>query len=203
MKGASTWALLMLVGVLPLRAADELKPKEQSPYFPLEKGKSWTYKSGEKTITLKVADFEKSGDDICARLEWRRDKDLISTELVGLRKDGIYRFQQGGADIRTPLRFLKFSGDDPARPDKGADWELKDVKIGSDEIKGSFRMGDEKIKLGAKEYNAITVESFGMTVGDKNPLVVKYWFVKDKGLVKSTVQIGGKTTELILQEDAK
>jgi hypothetical protein len=103
-------------------------PKHPTEYFPLKKGATWTYRTGDKKITVRVAGFEKVGEDGCARLEYLdSDKKVTATEVFTVRPDGVYRVKFNRTLVDPPLCLLKL----PLR--SGQKWKF-DSKVAGQEI---------------------------------------------------------------------
>jgi hypothetical protein len=190
MKVATHCLLLIVLLSAPARGQD--KVPFETPFFPLKKDAVWSYKtSNGKSFTVKVAGFEKSGDNVCARLETRRDKDLVSTELVTVKKDGVYRCEFAGGKVDPPLCFLRFDTSDLTKPPKNNEnWKF-DSKVDGKDTKGSFVVGEAKgLKVGKETYDAITVTTKDMKV-EMQGVVITYYFAPKVGLVKQTIDIGG------------
>jgi hypothetical protein len=220
MKVATPGLLLLALLAPAAWAQDKDKEKdkekltitESSPYFPLTEGTTWTYKvtGGKegKPVVIKVAGFEKvkvkDGDkvneEVCARLETRRDDVLVATELFTVRKDGVFRVAFGGTQFSSPVCLIKI----PVT--KGEEWEFN-TKIGegkdAPEVKGRFAAGEQKgLKIGEKTYDTITVTSKTLKV-DNQDLTTTYYFAEKVGMVKQEVEIGGKKVTLEYDEPKK
>jgi hypothetical protein len=191
------FSLLLLI-VPAVLAQDKLTLKEETPYFPLKEGSIWTYSAAGRTFTTKVTGYEKSGDDVCARLETRREKDLISSELVTVRKDGVFRVEFSGTKFVPAVCFLKL----PVKKDDS--WKIES-KVGGgtqetkSEFKGSFKFGESKsIKVKGTTYDTISV--IGEMKFDGQNTTVTYYFAENVGMVKQTIVIGTTTVELELEK---
>src|SRR4051794_25458619 len=111
----SARALLLCPGLAALLLAapargqdkDKDKAKDKDPtkeattdYYPLPEGTTWTYKPNEKKFTVRVAGFDKVGDQRCARLETRdlpsgneKTGKLLASEHVAVTSEGVFRYQ--------------------------------------------------------------------------------------------------------------
>jgi hypothetical protein len=200
MKVASYCLLLGLLLAAPARG--QKPPANETPFFPLKKDSVWNYKtSNGQKFTVKVAGFETSGKDECARLETRRDKDLVSTELVTVRKDGAYRCEFAGGKVDPPLCFLRFDTADLTKPPKiNENWKFKS-KVDGKDTEGTFVVGQAKdLKIGKKTYDAVTVTTKDMKV-DMQSVVITYYFARNVGMVKQTIDIGGTTITVELEDE--
>lgn len=184
---ASLPALLVLACAAPAQVKDD-------PYYPLKVGTTWHYRIGEKKLQTKVTKYEKVGDVMCARVETIIDGNPMGVEHIALTPEGVARFQINGTKPDKPLVFLKLP------PKKGDTWKV-DTKIATESIKGEYKTDETTVKVpesGDKEYNAI------QTVGDFDvngqPAQFKYWFVKDKGIVKVLMVLGGADVLMELEK---
>jgi hypothetical protein len=221
MKSAMRYLLSSLLAVGLLLAATahgqekekdkKDKEKEKDPtkettteYYPLKEGTTWTYKAGDKEFTVTVAGTEKRGEPpvSCYKLETKNSKkDLIASEYVAVKEDGVYRYGFEKSDAKPPLRFLKL-------PIKSGEkkWSI-DSKVGGKEVKGSFSLNEEKdpVKVPAGEYkNVVSVTSEGLQIDDQK-VPITYYFAPKVGVVKQTVEVGGTkvTLELVKVEEKK
>jgi hypothetical protein len=197
MKSVATGLLLAVLVCAPAGGQDDLTIKEETPYFPLKKNATWTYKvQGNKTFVTKVLGFEKIGSDVCAKLETRREKDneLVATEAFTVRTDGVYRRSFAGKVVEPGLRIL-------ALPVKANDTWKFDSKIGEEKVEGSFKVEEVKsLKVLGKTYDdVVSVTSKGFK-SDNQDVIITYYFAKNYGLVRQVVEIAGSKTELELEK---
>lgn len=189
---------LLFLAAGPARSQDKTGegPKHSTEYFPLKKGASWIYRSGDKKVTVRVAGFEKVGSDDCARLEYLdSDKKVTATEVFTVRADGVYRVKFDGSLVDPPLCLLKL----PAK--KGERWKF-DSRVSGQEVKGGFVEGAEKdVKVPAGKYDTVTVTTTADTQKiDDQTVTLTYYFAAKVGLVKRVVDIGGARTTLALEK---
>ncbi len=182
--------LLVAVGffLAPVRGQDKLV---ESEYYPLKIGSAWHYKSGDKTITVKVVKHEKIGDTLCARLESSVDGKVVASEHIAVSAAGIARHSISDIRPEKPVLFLKLP------PKVGESWKIE-TKFGKETIKGSFTSGTEKIKVPADEFTAIT--SKGEFDINGNQATFGYWFAPKVGIVKMQFGAGGKVVNLELEK---
>jgi hypothetical protein len=166
-------------------------------FYPLKKDTKWTYKVGETTITVRVANVTPEG----ATLETLVNDKPVASEVIQVKSDGVYRTQINKAKIEPPVLILKLEGGKVAA--KGTKWEVSS-KIQDQPVKGTFTITEdkEKVKVPAGEFEAVVVNGPEFEIaGTKTG--VKYWFAKDKGVVKLTYSIAGNDAVLELKEYAE
>lgn len=178
------------------------------PYYPLQVGNQWTYRSGKEQVVIRVEKQEPLAYKLPGG-EGKEKADKVNgfvlkvtsggrslTEKVAVLGDGIYRFAAAGKEITPPLRFFKL----PLKP--GETWAV-DSKTGDKSIKGTFVGGEDtvKLQLGGKNVSlrTMTAATKDFTV-DGEPMELKYWFAEEYGMVKQQVQVGSSTVTLELQE---
>src|SRR5262249_22802560 len=126
--------VLLAVLLLTPAARAQLTMKDSTDYFPLKEGNTWTYKvtgdkEGKGPGVVKVAGREKSAETAAARLETRREKELVATELYTVEKKGVYKVEVGGTKLDKPIRLIKL----PVKEKEN--WKV-DVKVGDKKIEG-------------------------------------------------------------------
>lgn len=188
--------LTLFVLTLPVAAADDDKD-----FYPLKIGTKWTYKlAGQegKFVVTALAE-EKVGDVACVKFDARLKDQSVGTEHVAFMKDGFYRFKYGDQTIEPAICFCK-----PGAK-KGDSWKV-DFKIG--ETKASVRYDADyaDVKVPAGEFkNALVIRAEAaekMVVdGKETEQITKttIWFVKGKGMVKQTIDLGQAKVELELE----
>ncbi|HET6576267.1 MAG TPA: hypothetical protein VFG68_21880 [Fimbriiglobus sp.] len=188
---------LALGSVVLLAASMAMAQTATTEYYPLKKDTKWTYKVGETTITVKVSNNDSSG----ATLETLVNDKPVASEVIRVQSDGVYRTQINKAKIEPPVMILKLDNGKVAA--KGTKWKV-DSKIQDQPVKGEFTITEdkEKVKVPAGEFEAVVVNGPDFEIaGTKTG--VKYWFAKDKGIVKLTYNIAGNEAMLELKEYAE
>ena len=163
-------------------------------FYPLKKDTKWTYKVGETTITVRVASSDANG----ATLETLVNDKAVASEVIQVKSDGVYRTKINKADINPPVLILKLK--DGKAVAKGEKWDVKS-KIQDQEGQGTFTVkdDDEAVKVPGGDFKAVVVDGPDFEIaGTKTG--VKYWFAKDKGVVKLTYSIAGNDAVLELKE---
>jgi hypothetical protein len=176
--------LFLFTSLLATQAADE---PIVTAYYPLKIGTRWQYKVGGNSLTVKVTKHEKVGDLNCAVLETSRDDQVVATEHVGIKADGVFRYSLGAIKPDPPFRILKLP------PKNGDSWDIQS-KVGGETLSGKFTLKETEVTVPAGKYKALLAVSDGFTVpdpkGNKIKLVFKFWFAEKVGMVKQTFQVG-------------
>ena len=185
---------LALGAVVLLAASVAMAQNATTEFYPLKKDTKWVYKVGETTITVRVANVAPEG----ATLETLVNDKAVASEVIQVKSDGVFRTQINKAKIEPPVLILKLEGGKVAA--KGAKWDVNS-KIQDQPVKGSFTIAEdkEKVKVPAGEFESVVVNGPDFEIaGTKTG--VKYWFAKDKGVVKLTYSIAGNDAVLELKE---
>jgi hypothetical protein len=188
-------SLVLLLSSPVVRAADE----KGTPYYPLQVGDAWTYKTSTGKFTLKVAKFEKVGNDMCARVEMTGDNTPPTWEHVAVRSDGVYRYSFGDKRPDKPVCFLKLP------PKKGETWEV-DVKANGESLKGTFKSDEAKgVKVPANTYDDVITSSSEDLDAAGLKISCTFYFAKGVGLIKQVMKVNNQeiVVELEKYEPAK
>jgi hypothetical protein len=180
-----TSALLVLVLACPLPGQEAVK---ESPYYPLKKGTSWTYKVMGNPITMQVTAHEKDG----AKIETLVNGKSVASEHVVVKDDGLYRTTINGQKPDAPVRFLKL----PAK--KGDSWDV-DTKVQGQPIKGTFTTEEEEVTVPAGKYKTIKAEAKEFTIAGMKTAIT-YWFAEKVGIVKLSFTLAGTAAVLELDK---
>ncbi len=188
---------LLLSCAVTLAAAPAARTQEtlrETPYLPLQKGTVWTYKIGEKGFTLTVADHEKIGSVLCARVEMRVDGKVKTVEHLAVAEDGIYRYSIGGTRLDVPVRILKLP------PKKGDSWTI-DAKGPGEALKGTVKAGEEdEVKVPAGTYKKVVTSTSDDLDANGLKCGFTYYFAAGVGIIKQQVQIGAEKTVFELEK---
>jgi hypothetical protein len=189
LAGLSVLAVL-IVG-LSLTAQETAAPATH-PYYPIKTGSEWTYKVQGGPIKMKVTGPEKVGQASGFKIEVTAGSKVSATEVIGVTKDGVVRYNVNGVTADTPILFL------PTDPEATKEWTI-DTKGGGQPLKGTFRATKEKVTVPAGTYDTIHVKGTGMTVGNTSS-DIDYWFAKDVGIVKLRFTLGSQDATLELEK---
>jgi len=195
MRMRHRWTLALLLPLLSAAGAvaQDVKKLETTEYYPLSVGTTWTYSTGEGTMTTKVAKHEEIGGVMCARIEATTADKKTTSEYVHVSEDGVYRHQASEQSITPPLLFLKLPVKD------GASWKV-DVKVAGKKLAGSYTMSVEEVTLkNGKKYSDVVVCQSDDFEIDGQQLPHTYYFAKDIGIVKQVVSFAGE--EVVMELD--
>jgi hypothetical protein len=162
--------------------------------FPTKVGTKWTYKINDQDVTVTVSGTEKVGDQDCFKFDTAVGGQVKQSELYCVKADGVYRGRVGDKKIEPPVRVLAL----PAKKDTA--WDV-DSKVGTEAIKGKFKITDEKAKLkvGGADVEAVLVEGPDFEIA-QTKTVIKQWFAPGKGIVKVEYTIQNNTTTMELKD---
>lgn len=162
--------------------------------FPTKVGTKWVYKINDQDVTVTVSGTEKFGDQDGVKFDTAVGGSTKQTELYLVKADGVYRARVGEKKIEPPVRVLAL----PAKKDTA--WDV-DSKVGTEGIKGKFKVADEKakVKVAAGEFEAVLVDGPEFDIA-QTKTVIKQWFAPGKGVVKVEYTIQNTTTTMELKE---
>ena len=166
-----------------------------SELFPLKKGSKWVYKVDAQEVTVEVVGTEKIGNDEYIKVDTKVGGQVKASELYSIKADGIYRAKVKDDKIDPPVKILQL----PAK--KGDSWKI-DSKVGTQTVKGEFKLTDDKVKVkvAAGDFdNAVLVEGIDLDIAGTKT-TVKQWFVPNKGIVKLSYTIQQTESTLELKE---
>ncbi len=187
--------LCLFVVAAPSFAADNDKD-----YFPLKIGTKWTYKVEGKDarfVVTAVGD-EKVGAVACVKLEARLMDQVVGTEHVAWRKDGLCRYKFSDMGIEPAICFLK------AGAKKGDSWK-HDFKVGQVKANVRYEVDFADAKVPAGEFkNAMIIKAVAAEkaeVEGKGDQIINttIWYVKGKGMVKQSIDFVGTDIKVRLE----
>lgn len=174
-------------------SAQETAAPTTHPYYPIKVGSEWTYKVQGGPIKMKVTGTEKVGQATGYKIEVTAGTKVSATEVIGVTKDGVVRYNVNQVAADTPILFL------PTDPEATKEWPI-DTKGGGQPLKGKFTVTKEaKVAVPAGTYDTIHVKGSGMTVGTTTS-DIDYWFAKDVGIVKLRFTLGSQDATLELEK---
>lgn len=165
--------------------------------FPTKVGSKWTYKINDQDVTVTVAGTEKIGDIEGFKFDTAVGGQVKQSEVYYVTKDGVFRAKVGDKKIEPAVKILAL----PAKKD--ASWDV-DSKVGTEGIKGKFKVTDEKakVKIAGADVEAVLVEGPDFEIA-QTKTVIKQWFAPGKGIVKVEYTIQGNTTTMELKDYAE
>jgi hypothetical protein len=189
----TTLALVSLAALAAAARADD--GPDETPYYPLKVGTTWTYRDadapGAAKVVVKVVKHEKVGDVLCARVETHSGGKASGFEHVAVTKDGVYRHSINGLRPDKPLLLLKLP------PQKGDEWPVAG-KLGGETFAGTMATAEETVTVPAGKYQAFVV-SGKVRVGDAT-LTTEHAFVKDVGVARIRTEVKGQAVRLELEK---
>jgi hypothetical protein len=154
-------------------------------YYPLDEGNEWQYRvtaNGNvgESVTTHIAKVETVDGEKLARLE--ASKGNITEHLTQTNK-GVFRRRLNGSDVEPPLMLM------PYPPKVGAKWQ-GEITVQKMKLKYFGELeAEENIEVPAGKFKTYRVN---LKLEDNNMTVsVAYWFAKDVGMVKQTLEVGG------------
>ena len=187
--------LRLIAGAIAVLAASTaIAQTPGSELFPLKMGSKWVYKVADQEVTVEVVGTEKVGNDDFIKVDTKVGGQVKASELYSVKADGIYQAKVKDDKVEPPVKILQL----PAK--KGDSWKI-DSKVGTQTVKGEFKLTDDKVKVkvAAGEFDAMLVEGIDLDIaGTKTS--VKTWFVPNKGIVKLSYTIQQTESTLELKE---
>ncbi|MDB5312488.1 MAG: hypothetical protein JWO38_6690 [Gemmataceae bacterium] len=186
---------LVIGAAVILVAGTALAQPPGTDLFPLKPKSKWVYKLPDgQEVTVVVVGNEKVGTEDCVKLDVIVGGQTKASELYFVKADGVYRAKVKDDKVDPPIKILAL----PVK--KGEAWKI-DSKVGTQTVKGEYKITDDKakVKVAAGDFEAVLVEAGDIDVaGTKTSL--KQWFVAGKGIVKTTFSIQGTESALELKE---
>jgi hypothetical protein len=195
--------------VLPLclavtagRAEDKVP---ETPWYPLGKGTTWSYRAGDGKFQMRVAGHEKVGDVLCARVEMSKDGKVSAVEHIGVTADGVYRYQleatRGDQKLvetpKPPVLLLRLP------PKKGDTFTVNSkVDPTGKTYKGTFKIGEEEVKVGDRSYKCVVVRGEDIEADGLKPTITT-WYAENVGMVKQVIAVGDQKIEIELEKFEK
>src|SRR5262245_22961968 len=181
--GSATF--LALAVTCTLSAQDTAK---DSPYYPLKKDSTWTYKVMGNLIIMKVSGTDKEG----TKVETIVNNKAIASEHIVVKEDGVYRVMINGAKPEAPVKFLQLP------PKGGQSWDVN-TKIQGQAIQGKFTTTEEEVTVPAGKFKTIKVEGKDFDIAGMKTNIT-YWFAENTGIVKLSFSLGGTDATLELEK---
>jgi hypothetical protein len=192
-------AFLMAASLAAAKPAkkDEQGDKSADPgnYYPLQAGNEWKYRvevgGNSAQAVSRIAKVETIDGTSLARLEAKVNDNIVATEHLRATDKGVFRYRNNGQEINPPICLLKY----PAK--SGDKWE-GDITVGKEKGKYFCETKEEQVDVPAGKFKTmkvtVTLESKGQKV------TTAYWFAKDVGFVKQTVEAGDLNINMELEK---
>lgn len=182
--------ILLAAPVNQASAQDEFKGTE---LFPMSVFSRWTYRvqGQDDRLVVMAAAIEKIGEYRCYRFEGRLRNQLVASEQLSLRKDGVFRMRHDGMDLEPPLMICRFP------PLKGEIWKAE-YKIGDKKTMIAFECDTEVITVNDTKYHTFVIKAEIAESGGK--LKNTCWYAPKVGLVKQVIEDGDNQIVLELEK---
>jgi len=188
--------LSLLVGIVLLSSSATPAQEKglDSPYYPLQVGNVWSYKTSDgNKFQLKITAHEKvAGDMPCARVVLLTDNREKDYELIGVNSEGIVRYAFSNVKPDKPVLLLKL-------PPKAGDTWTVDSKALGEVIKGTFKVTEEEVKVPAGTFKTFAVRTDDLDANGLKITATSY-YASGTGLVKQEIKIGNNTTVVELEK---
>jgi hypothetical protein len=202
---AITGVFVVLLATLPGWAqAPALARAKASPpnFYPLKPGTKWHYQvemgGGQKiTMVNQIAKIENIDGKDMARLDSVVNGNVVATEHLSATPEGVFRNRFNGVEVSPPVCLLKY----PVK--EGTIWETQ-TKLGDQQMTVTGREGkSEDVQVPGGKFHSMTVVVEATVSGMK--VSTSYWFAENVGIVKQTLDLGGRTInmELVKFEEGK
>jgi len=180
-------ALVGLASVCYCSTLPQADKEVPANYYPLKEGNKWYYRmeAGEKTfqVVTQLTKVENSSVKGMFRLEMSIDGKVLGSEDLTVDKTGVLRHAFNDTQFPTPVTVVRF----PVK--EGDTWE-QTVAAGGDEMKLKGKViGEEEIEVPAGKFKALRVQ-IEASGEQSETLTVTYWFARNAGIVKQTLEVG-------------
>ncbi len=168
---------------------------EQANYYPLQVGNKWEYRvdvAGTSAQAVsRIAKIETIDGAPLARLEAKvNDKD-VATEHLRVTDKGVFRYRNNNQEINPPVCLLRY----PAK--SGDKWD-GDITVGKEKGNYSCETKDDNVEVPAGKFKTLKVTVTLQAKGQN--VTTSYWFAKDVGFVKQTVEAGDLNINMELEK---
>lgn len=163
------------------------KKAEPQNYYPLQVGNKWEYRvevagNSAKAVSsiTKMEIIDGTGTSL-ARLEALVNNNVVATEHLRVDGKGVFRHRNNNQEINPPICLLKY-------PAKAGDKWSGDITVGKEKGKYDCETKEENVEVPAGKFKALKVTVTLQAKGQN--VTTAYWFAKDVGFVKQTVEAG-------------
>jgi len=169
---------------------------QDSSWFPMPEGGTWTYRLANKQVIVRVGKVEKQAGVTATRIETLDKSDIVSVQHLAIVGDELRRVAHDGEKLEPPLVLLKLP------PVKAQAWDVKSTmttRSGADKIEGKCTTDEVDVKVPAGEYKKAVRVTADLTINGKKVAVVS-WYADNVGLVKQRLGIDVATHEMELEK---
>jgi hypothetical protein len=182
-----------LAGAKPVKKDDKKDgAAEPANYYPLQVGNKWEYKveagGSSAQAVSRIAKIEMIDGVSLARLEATVNGNPVANEHLRSDDKGVFRYRNNGKEINPPVCLLRY-------PVKSGDRWDGEIIVEKEKGKYLCESREENVEVPAGKFKAMKVTVTLEAKGQK--VTTAYWFVKDIGFVKQTVEAG----DLIINMD--
>jgi hypothetical protein len=204
-------ALLVLPLCLAVTAARVEDKGPETLWYPLREGTTWHYRAGDSKFQMRVAPgSEKIGDLVCARVDMIKDGKTVASEFIGVKASGVYRCRvqadrpnqnkDNPVLVETPKPPILLL---PLPPKKGETFTVDSKVEPSGKVyKGTFKIAEETIKIGDKEYKCVVVAGQDLE-GDGLKPTLTTWYAENVGMVKLVIAVADQKIDIELEKFEK
>lgn len=116
----------------------------------------------------------------------------MAFEHVSATKSGLFRHSFEGKEAKPAIEFLKLP------PKSGETWKVES-KIDDQPLKGSFKTGEEEVKVPAGSYKTVSVTGTDLEANGVK-LTLKYNFADKVGMVRQQLDVAGQKVAIELEK---
>ncbi len=182
-------------GAKPVKKDDKKdSAADRGNYYPLQVGNEWKYKveagGNSAQAVSTITKIEEIDGVSLARLEATVNGNVVANENLRSDDKGVFRYRNNGQEINPPILLLRY-------PAKSGDKWNDDITVGKEKGKYLCETREENVEVPFGKFKAMKVT---VTLEAKmQKVTTSYWFVKDVGFVKQTVEAGDLVINMDLE----
>lgn len=179
---------MILVASAMSLAQGKIESMEVTPYYPLNVGATWEYKTKDGVREVRKATSIDMVNNIpCVKIVQYIDGKERGYEYINVKSEGVYRLAYGPARPETPVKFLKL----PLK--EGDSWTVEG-KANGETYKATFRVGAEKtLKVPFGEFKVFPVSTDDLVAAGVKASSTIY-YAPNVGVVMHEFKSGNQTT---------
>lgn len=196
--------LIVLAGLGVLNAKPNPPGDKKTPnYYPMNVGNQWNYKvsvaENSASVHSRIVKMETIDNNMeLARLEATVNNSVVAVELLKQTEQGVFRYRNNGIDLTPPICLLKYPLN--IKPKEPMKWSGA-FKGGAEKGSYTAEATEDNVEVAAGKFPAIRVViKHEQGKGPGQTVNTTYWFVKDVGFVKQTVEGGGQSILMELEK---